>query len=772
MILRWIALLGVLAACLTKASVLLEALPHWDLDPFTIWAPSLALGPAGSLALDAVIIICAALGLFAESRQRRIHLWMIALLAIGAIGVILHALIVDPGIETLRIGGAWVAALSAGVALAHLGRDERLARVAGAIVVGFVAMLCAKGVIQVMIEHPATVQDYEANKGAFLAARGWTEDSMMARTFERRLYQPEASGWFGLSNVYASVVAGATVALIGLCVPGWLATRREHGRVADGFAGLLTLGVLLGGLALWLSHSRGGIGAVIIGVVLLIVGYAGSRLARIGQLGGVVGLLVIIAVLGLVVARGIVGERVGELSMLFRSFYLQGAMRAFLEHPLLGVGPDGFKDAYLLYKPPISPEEVASPHNVLAAYASTLGLFGFAWIALIVGLAWKAGAALFDRAAPDDIPERIAGTSRAEAWMLIGTASCSALVSVSIEAAGATPEIMTARLAGLAAWVGVGLGWLVVTRACAWRWCLGAMALALIAHALIEVSATWTGSAPLILAMIGLGAAGARPSGQPRAMVDRAAGVIVLLLGLLTAGAAGHAMRWESGLRRAADHAQVVADFRQRLLMIGPDGRAPSGDTIGMISRDLSRSLGEPVAPAALREALNELTRRQIDLATGGLATALAADRRHAEVLRTQSRLQLMAAQVAESPQDRDDQIAIATMLAERLVERRPHSAAAWHWLGSVDQARWELTGDDSALHAAMDAWARAFELDPQGMSAVLKLYEAATTLEMEDDARTWAAEALRIDEQMRLDPLRRLPDGQRMELQHLLDED
>ncbi len=33
---------------------------------------------------------------------------------------------------------------------------------------------------------------------------------MMARAFERRLYQNEGTAWFGLSNVFASIGAGGT----------------------------------------------------------------------------------------------------------------------------------------------------------------------------------------------------------------------------------------------------------------------------------------------------------------------------------------------------------------------------------------------------------------------------------------------------------------------------------------------------------------------------------------------------------------------------------
>src|SRR5690606_14992553 len=100
-------------------------------------------------------------------------------------------------------------------------------------------------------------------------------------------------------------------------------------------------------------------------------------------------LAAVILPLAAIALRGLLGERLGELSLLFRSFYLRGAIAIIADHPLLGVGPAGFKDAYMLAKPAIAPEDVTSAHSVLFDLGATLGLAGLAWIALLAWWTWR-----------------------------------------------------------------------------------------------------------------------------------------------------------------------------------------------------------------------------------------------------------------------------------------------------------------------------------------------------------------------------------------------
>jgi hypothetical protein len=97
--------------------------------------------------------------------------------------------------------------------------------------------------------------------------------------------------------------------------------------------------------------------------------------------------------LAAILLRGAVGppdSAQGERSLLFRWFYLQASVDMTAEQPILGVGPGHFKGFYLVHKNPLSPEEVSDPHNVLAAWISTLGLGGLAWSIMLIGWLWGA----------------------------------------------------------------------------------------------------------------------------------------------------------------------------------------------------------------------------------------------------------------------------------------------------------------------------------------------------------------------------------------------
>ncbi|NBX40780.1 MAG: hypothetical protein EBR15_05065, partial [Gammaproteobacteria bacterium] len=82
--------------------------------------------------------------------------------------------------------------------------------VVAAILLAAAVPIVARGLIQVWIEHPQMVAEFRAHKQEILAARGWAEGSPQALTYERRLVQPEATAWFGLSNVASSALAACT----------------------------------------------------------------------------------------------------------------------------------------------------------------------------------------------------------------------------------------------------------------------------------------------------------------------------------------------------------------------------------------------------------------------------------------------------------------------------------------------------------------------------------------------------------------------------------
>ena len=182
------------------------------LDPDTIAGLSIA----GSLGLDVILLVASAAGMFAvHASGRRVRGWWWLLLLIPIPAAIVHGL--DNSSQLWRLS-TWVAAMAATVTAAHLAAEATIRRLMLGILLAGGGSLAARGLIQVWHEHAATVAMFERDKQAILADHGWTAGSASAQIFERRLRQPEPLGWFGLSNVYASVMGATLVMLIGLAI--------------------------------------------------------------------------------------------------------------------------------------------------------------------------------------------------------------------------------------------------------------------------------------------------------------------------------------------------------------------------------------------------------------------------------------------------------------------------------------------------------------------------------------------------------------------------
>ena len=273
-------------------------------------------------------------------------------------------------------GAPWLALVWGAVGMSHICGDRRVRTVALAVLAGCAVPLLCKGVLQVFVDHPETVAQYERTKQAVLEANGWRPDSPAALAYARRLMQAEASGWFGLSNVYASYMGAIAAGLLAACAAAVSAGRR----VTRGT--LIALGVAACALAgLVLSKSKGGVGAMGLSLAvcagLAVVrrlmnrmnGEAGLvRPFRFGNFAGPAAIVIVLAAIGV---RGLIGTDLGEKSLLFRAFYTVGSLRIWGDYPLFGVGPDGVQDAYAAAKIPIATETVQSPHSVVFDWTAT-----------------------------------------------------------------------------------------------------------------------------------------------------------------------------------------------------------------------------------------------------------------------------------------------------------------------------------------------------------------------------------------------------------------
>ncbi len=848
----------IVLSAVVRTVVTIDPMPVWSMDPLTMWVPQTGLGPTALLGLDLLGLVGAAAVLLAM--RKRVRAVPVTLLLLGMVAVIIHSLSRPAHAE---VGMPWAFAIAGGFALAHLpsvsaqSADLPMWRtVALATILSIAVMLVGKGIVQVYIEHPATVANYQATRETFLQSQGWAPDSAMARNYERRLYQPEASGWFGLSNVFGSLMASMALAFITiayLTLRARINTQRWSGslkrvlqrwsgspsRVSQRWAGspsrifedrrgpvvlFTAAGLCIAGL--FLSHSKGAAGAGIVGAVALIAAILYQRAAwrkpaytvgparRAGRspihgsanrattggparragssnthrletgatddvdtrrlkIGPTLPLRLIVAavpaiVLLGVVLRGLIGERIGELSILFRWFYMQGATSIFLDTPILGVGPAGFKDAYLIFKPPISPEEVTSAHNLLFDWLATLGVFSLGWVLLFALAARQIGVMLTSTTPPPKSATR----SWDERTAILASAGILAAVigaSAFVERLLLTPEMGIVRAAGLLGGLAVAGAVVRAARAQPRTVELGAVgaALVLLAHLQIEVTGIWAGAAPIAAALIGLACAPPTETTKPgRGWPGIVGAGSLVAVGIIVASTSGQTlMRWQLEMNQATAAITPIAravstiettqpgtllfdEAVREIAVLAGEQPARNGDQLaGQISRTRIAA-----ANAAAPHLIQAVEIRPAHGPTRSAAVRTLVRMAHASTGPMQSKL-----------------VDQAIVLAAEGTEAAPDRSGSWRLLANTLEAGAGVEGESGRLAEAYTALTRAAALDPFGLSVSLKLVDLAGRLGRTEDQRGWARRALEINSDLGLDPLRQLTDTERTNLERLV---
>ncbi|MDX2118954.1 MAG: O-antigen ligase family protein [Planctomycetota bacterium] len=803
------AMLVVVAAC-CRASAGFTMLPGWESSPMDFVAPESNWTPMLSLGLDAVSLLGAMLCMTGTNGGGpRSRLWLLAPIALllGLASVAGRLLLRDAGgasgsIDDLVLGSSWVASVGGMLGLMHACREAKCRGVALGTLSAFLVVLVGKGLLQTLVEQPATMQMFKQSREAFFASRGWSPDSPLARGFERRVMQTEASGWFGLANVFATFMAGGVTLGLATLVLAW----RERAKAR--WAGLVLL--IACGIGLVQCGSKGGFAVALLGGVFVVIAEWAGRGMRVlpRWLGPSLGVFAITSVIGGVIARGLIGERIGELSLLFRWFYMQGATRAFLEHPMRGTGPAGFQEAYMRLKPPISPEDVASPHSVLFDWCATLGIGGIAWCVLLIAAAMVIGRGVIGAgrgascASLAPLPNPSPPGRGFEG--IADSVSASLMKSVFLAAAFATlfgawcerlivsPESAAVRFGGLIAWTwlgGVLAPWFARGgRTPAAAACAGG--LALLAHMQMDVTSVNPMSAALVFAFIGAAAGAgltdeavtqAEPARSKRGAFALVAGCVILLALLQPIAGLVRVVPWENALRESAELAQRAGSLRMKLSEVR---QSPTQEGIDALKRGLERALGRAVVarPEAIEAGLLEL-----DNAAGTAAAARlkdAADREPAHV-GTVSSLGQLQSRLAETltragqTEQAKAMIGDARKRASIATTLRPRSINAWQWRASAEAATSQVLRDDRNLVDLLDAYKHCIELAPYSLAARVGLVEtteriakgrSAESLGAED--AKWVAdlarEALRVDDLLHLDPLIRLTTEQRRRIEAL----
>lgn len=403
----WILAWAVLALTLVQTVVSISPDIYWDIDPRsrTQGYVNTMIGPSLLAVLNTLsVLVAGAALLIPMKRESRLPAWSLWLMALGAAFAVRH---LPSHAENAFRGAAWIAAAFLGLATARLASDASIRRW---MLIAIVAMLLAQSLrtgYYVFVEHPMTVKMFKQNEDQFLQARGWLRDSPQHLLYLRRLSDPQATGSFGLSNVFGTIIAGMTV------LAGAMALRAGLRR--NSVALFLTVPLLgLGIVTVILSKSKGAMLALLLGLGLLalIELHRSDRFKRYVRRW----MIVLAVVLGLLLPWAAVAYRGltwkpgsgGEISLLVRAQYLaaagrvlahgphdpsvdpaldaSGSAKTFVGNRLAGLGPAGFTAEYLRVKSPYNPEEIISTHSVFADFVLMLGVGGLAWSVLL--LAW------------------------------------------------------------------------------------------------------------------------------------------------------------------------------------------------------------------------------------------------------------------------------------------------------------------------------------------------------------------------------------------------
>ncbi|QYK49396.1 MAG: O-antigen ligase family protein [Phycisphaeraceae bacterium] len=843
---RVIALLLILFPTLLRVLLINDPFPIWDVSPFKFPAPSVGVPPTLAMTLDVMAIIGAALALIVSGA--RVRLIEPLLLAAGAIAVALHALFIDGGsLDNLRIGSCWVSALAAGIGIRHLASDPIIRRWVFTLVLGASMPLAVHSLVQVFVEHPATVASYRANPSSFLDARGWTPGSAMARNYERRLMQPEATGWFGMANVHATFAAAFVIGWVGVVVAPAIERRlsarsqprnsatRTKGSAAGashairGEPILIGLMVMLAIVMLLLTRSKGGFAACVLGLALLGIGWAvvprvlahwrvcgSDRKSRVIELiPPLLGPAVAAGMIGLIALRGMIGTSIGELSLLFRWFYISAATRIFGEQPLLGVGPADFRPAYELAKNPLSPEEVTSPHSVVFDWASMLGVGGIAWTVILLGWTMALGYGVFAVARSREPAAQTTTQSGLRARSSLGMTGwafaiigLSCLTAFIIELGGYADVLpMGTRLSDMAIVISQSrlpgmILWLLATALLIARpiddlllkRTLGCVGISLLASACIDVAPVWPNSAALFFVMLGLAASeNVAPEDRPTRR-ERATGMFAASILLLTATpmvwAGPRVIEWEREIIDAGTDARHIGMLSIRLDAI--NNQSPlRGDSLELWRLDADDP-SSPDRSRSNRELLNRKINRSASDAAGVLLNSharLSGDFEiipgadfplvggprkftHERTLNAACETALIAVEAAMqarsitlSTVDKealDQGVSRSVFIAKVAAHIEPPSSSSYGSLARAHLRAATIRGLDSpggkeAMSAAISAFERAASLDPHGITYPLQLFELGRQTGDRDLARKWAEELLRRNENMRLDPVRAL---------------
>lgn len=726
---------GSIAATIIVALIVMRCLvavsPHlaFGTDPLLDPTVGSEITPLGMLLCDAVLLLACAAGLAWEWRAGRYMDWRVIGLALLPLPVLVwHG---AQNFDDLWRGADWFTAVISAATLSQLARDRAIRAAAAAVLLAVIAPLVMRGTSQVFIEHADTVRYFREHRLDVLAAQGIEPGSNAAAIFERRLMQPEATGWFALANVFGSFMVVGVTAMMGLLIA---AVSR---RLPSGWVGVLVMGLAGAVVGLILCGSKGAYAATGLGLGVLGLLWLGSRThhRRAGVIGGGLVIASIVAAMAGVIIRGTVLPEhfAGEKSVLFRWHYAVASAAIIAEQPLTGVGPDGYQSAYVRHRLPNAPEEVASAHSVFIDWLASLGVWGIAWAGLATLLVWRAGAAAPSPRMESPTPSE---PGDHQTWWILGAGTAAVALAALIEWRQLEGPAIVLRVVGLGAYFGLVMVVRNVLRAAgpdATGPALAAAGAALLAHGQIELTFTQPGAAAWALALLGVaGARGRRGEGAVSAIPVATATPLRLALGLFAPG--------------------VLAACAILLAVVGvvPAWRAKA-------AADQAATLLASVGPAARSDASRHRQARRA--ASDLLVQAHQRLPGDCRLLLAAAEQRMIAGQLA-SPADLEDFRQALSLTEQAMAHcRTPRTVS-----GAAGMARHiaTITRDAADWDRAIALSRELTGLDPHGLQPALSLADTLWLAGRRDEARQHYRRVLTIDAAWSLDELKQLTDADR----------
>ena len=319
-----IAFGGALIIVITRA-LMLQYL-HGDMpaplapgEPLPVRAP----GPAVGVVLDSLSLLMALLVLARAAVDRHWHLartWSVVPLALLAIWAFTSTLWASDKFSAAASASTWLGAAALLFVFAQTVRTWSRLRIVAGVAAGLFLANVAFGVIYRLVDLPPLIEDFQKNKLAYFAERGWEPDSFAAKNFEHRVMAGSTGGFAASPNSFA-----ATLVMLGFVMAG-LIWQRLRDRSEPIWAGVLAISFVPGLYILWTTQSRTALAAaILVAVALALAWQARELLARNRRMTfAAIVALIALAAAG-VIGVGLATNTLPQDSLAFRWNYWRGA---------------------------------------------------------------------------------------------------------------------------------------------------------------------------------------------------------------------------------------------------------------------------------------------------------------------------------------------------------------------------------------------------------------------------------------------------------------